>query len=65
MKKVLTLMVALLTASIPCLIVGGIRKNNSHEIYNEQCAARQQAKATPVTLGLTLGGNGVGVALNF
>ena len=56
---------ASLTASIPCLIVGGIRKNNSHEIYNEQCAARQQAKATPVTLGLTLGGNGVGVALNF
>ena len=56
---------ALVIASIPCLIVGGIRKNNSHEIYNEQCAARQQAKATPVTLGLTLDGNGVGVALNF
>ncbi len=56
---------AIWTASVPCLIVGGIKRNNSHETYNEHCAARQQAKATPLTLSLTVGGNGIGVALNF
>ncbi len=51
--------------AIPCLVIGTVRKNNSHEVYNEKCALTQQAKATPVTFGVTLGNNGVGVALNF
>lgn len=56
---------ALTTASVPCLIVGGIKKYNSHNVYNDNCASRQQAKATPITFGITAGGNGVGVAMNF
>ena len=56
---------AIWTASIPCIIVGAVKRNNSYETYNEHCAARQQAQATPLTLSLTAGGNGLGVALNF
>ena len=56
---------ALTTASVPCLIVGGIKKYNSHNVYNETCASRQQAYTTPITFGITTGGNGVGVAMNF
>ena len=52
-------------ASVPCLVIGTVRKNNSHEVYNEKCAATQQAKNTPVTFGITSGANGIGVALNF
>lgn len=49
------------TGSVPCLIVGGIRKNNSHEIYNESCA-RQTSE---VTFGLQSSRNGLGLAINF
>lgn len=52
-------------ASVPCLVIGTVRKNNSHEVYNEKCAATQQAKNTPITFGITSGANGIGVALNF
>ena len=55
----------LTTASVPCLIVGGIKKYNSHNVYNDNCASRQQAFTTPITFGITSGANGVGVALNF
>ncbi len=55
----------LTTASVPCLIVGGIKKYNSHNVYNDNCAARQQAFTTPITFGITSGANGVGVAMNF
>ncbi len=55
----------LTTASIPCLIVGGIKKYNSHSVYNETCASKQQAYTTPITFGITAGSNGVGVAMNF
>lgn len=55
----------LTTASVPCLIVGGIKKYNSHNVYNDHCAARQQAFTTPITFGITSGANGVGVAMNF
>ena len=51
--------------AIPCLVIGTIRKNNSHEVYNEKCAMTQQAKNTPITFGITSSPNGIGVALNF
>ena len=56
---------ALTTASIPCVIVGGIKKYNSHNVYNDNCASKQQAFTTPITFGITSGANGVGVAMNF
>ena len=52
---------ASLSASVPLLVIGAIKKNNSHEVYNESCAAKQ----TPLTLNLQAGTNGIGLALNF
>jgi hypothetical protein len=51
-----------MTGSVPCLIVGGIRKNNSHEIYNESCA-RQQSEV--VSFGLQPSPGGLGLAIKF
>lgn len=50
------------TACIPCLIVGGIKKNNSHEIYNEVCATKNRAA---LELDFQAGQNGLGLALKF
>ena len=47
------------TASIPLLIVGGIKRNNSHEVYNE-CNQRDN-----LTMSLNASPNGIGLALNF
>ena len=52
---------AALSASVPLLVIGAIKKNNSHEVYNESCAAQQ----APMTLNLQTGVNGIGLALNF
>ena len=52
---------AALSASVPLLIIGSIKKNNSHEVYNESCA-KQQA---PLSLNFQMGTNGVGLALKF
>lgn len=49
------------TGSVPCLIVGGIRKNNSHNIYNEQCAKQQMA----VEFGIQPSPGGLGLAIKF
>ena len=50
----------LTVASIPCIVVGTIRRNNSHEIYNTNCAR-------PVALQFDIKstGNGIGLALKF
>lgn len=48
-------------ASIPCLIVGGIKKNNAHEVYNTACSQRR----TALNLQLQTSGNGLGLALCF
>lgn len=48
--------------SIPCLIIGGIKKNNSHEVYNEECI-RQTAYV--VEFGLQASHNGLGLAMKF
>lgn len=50
---------ALGIASIPCLVVGNIKKNNAHEVYNAQCV--QQTAS--LNLQLQTSGNGVGLAL--
>lgn len=52
---------SLMTAgSIPLLIVGGIKRNNTHEVYNEACAQQQT-----LSLSLQAGTNGIGLALRF
>ena len=50
-----------LAASVPCLIVGGIRKNNSDNEYNETCGRQKYA----VTFGIQASQNGLGLAMNF
>lgn len=52
---------AALSASVPLLIVGAVKKNNSHEVYNEECARR----SVPMSLNLTTGSNGLGLAFAF
>ena len=49
--------------AVPCMIIGGIRKNNSHDVYNESCAPKQEAMA--VTFGLQPAPGGVGLTMNF
>lgn len=46
--------------SIPLLIVGGIRRNNTHEIYNVSCKEQN-----PVSLNLQSSSAGIGLALRF
>ena len=51
------------TACIPCLIVGGIKKNNSHKVYNEVCASKNTMSS--LELDLQTSQNGIGFALKF
>lgn len=52
---------ALATAgSIPLFIVGGIKKNNSYEEYNDHCRQFEE-----VSLVLNAKSNGLGLAINF
>lgn len=46
--------------SIPLMVVGGIKRNNSHEVYNEHCK-----QADEITFSINASSNGVGLALNF
>lgn len=48
-------------AAVPCLIVGKIKRNNSHEVYNEVCARPQPE----ITFGVQASSNGLGLAINF
>ncbi len=52
---------AALSASVPLIIIGAVKKNNSHEVYNESCAKSQP----PMSLNLQAGENGLGIALQF
>lgn len=52
---------ASLSASVPLLVIGGIKRNNSHEVYNEECAP----KNTAMSLNVQAGQNGLGLALTF
>ena len=48
------------SGSIPLLVVGGIKRNNSHEVYNDHCKNRQY-----LSFSINAKANGVGLALNF
>ena len=48
------------SGSIPLLVVGGIKRNNSHEVYNEHCKNPQY-----LSFSINAKANGVGLALNF
>lgn len=49
-------------AAIPCIIVGGIRKYNSHKVYNQSCSVK---KEYAVTFGIQPAPGGMGLAMNF
>ena len=51
----------MMAGSIPCLIVGGIKRNNSHEVYNEVNGLDE----TAVTFGIRPAQNGLAVVMNF
>ena len=48
------------SGSIPLLIVGSIKRNNSHKAYNMYCKPTND-----MTLSLNTSQNGIGLALNF
>lgn len=52
----------LTVTSIPLLCVGYAKQGKSHEVYNERCAS---SSAQYLSLNLTSGQNGLGIALNF
>ncbi len=51
---------AMEVGSIPLLVIGGIKRNNSHEVYNTSCR-----NANTVSLNLQANTNGLGLALKF
>ena len=54
----------MITASVPLMAIGAIRKNNSHNIFNEKCTA-PQACAPRMFLDFNVGPGSAGVALRF
>ena len=50
-----------LISSVVCLPIGYSRVNNSHEIFNQQCARR----ATALEFGIQASQNGIGLAMKF
>ena len=46
--------------SVPCLIVGQVRRKASCDLYNQQCADQ-----TPLTFSLQSSSNGLGLAMQF
>ena len=52
---------SVLTASIPCICVGHVRRKNALEEYNIHCAQAQE----PLTFSVQASQNGVGLAMTF
>ena len=52
----------LVIASIPTLAVGYSKRNKAYTVYNNQCAS---PTISPLSLNLTAGQNGLGLALQF
>ena len=50
-----------LISSVVCLPIGYSRVNNSHEIFNQQCARR----TTALEFGISTSQNGIGLAMKF
>lgn len=53
--------IGLVDGAVPCLVVGGIKKNRSHHVYNETCSSKPMA----VTFSVGATQNGFGLAMNF
>ena len=53
---------ALTVASIPILSVGYVKRDKALETYNSKCAS---SDIVPLTLNMTAGQNGLGLAINF
>lgn len=51
----------LMAGSIPCLIVGGIKRNNTHEVYNEI----QVKKGIDLSFGIQPAANGLAMVMQF
>ena len=47
-------------ASIPCIIVGQVRRKKALKIYNEQCEDQ-----TPLSFSIQSSSNGLGLAMSF
>lgn len=52
-------------ASVPCLIVGGVRRNNSHEVYNALCRRRIVQQQYSMEFGIQPAQGGMGLAMKF
>ncbi|MGM9809684.1 MAG: hypothetical protein ACI30J_02305 [Paludibacteraceae bacterium] len=50
----------MIMGSIPCLVVGSIKRNNTHEVYN-----KTRHLTSPLTFQLQTSQNGVGIAMTF
>lgn len=50
----------MIMGSIPCLVIGGIKRNNTHEVYN-----KTRHLTSPLTFQLQTSQNGVGIAMQF
>ena len=50
----------MLIGSVPCLVVGSIKRNNTHEVYN-----KTRHLTSPLTFQLQTSQNGIGIAMNF
>ena len=51
-----------IAASVPLLVIGKNKQKKSVDIYNNNCAS---SSAKPLSLNLTAGQNGLGLAINF
>lgn len=50
----------MVTASVPCLIVGQIRRQKALRSYNENCSSEP-----PLTFSIQTSSNGIGLAMQF
>ena len=50
------------SASVACMVVGGLKKFRAHDVYNESCRTKQQPQ---LELSLQTSQNGIGFALKF
>lgn len=54
----------LLIGSIPCLVIGSVKKNKSYEVYNEICAP-SSTNVTKLEFNLQSSQDGLGIAMRF
>ena len=52
----------MVVGSVPLLTIGYVKRNRAYKVYNNTCAS---SSAAPLSLNLTAGSNGLGLALQF